>query len=148
VESHITTRITVDPRVRWGTPCIRDTGVSVRQVVALAIVADSDEEVLEAFPQLDQPDLDAAVAWYTRHGDEGLSPAPPDPGADHPRIVVDPRVQGGYPTVRGTRIPVDTIVGLWAEGATVEEILADLPTLSPDDVLDAVGYAADADAQR
>lgn len=64
------------------------------------------------------------------------------------RIVADHRVMGGVPCVRGTRIPVATIVGLVAQGRTVEEILADYPTLAADDVRAALGFAAVAVSER
>jgi uncharacterized protein (DUF433 family) len=55
---------------------------------------------------------------------------------------------GGVPCIRGTRIPVATVVGMVAEGMTVEEILADFPQLTPDDIGDALRYAAAAVDER
>ena len=49
---------------------------------------------------------------------------------------------GGVPCIRGTRIPVTTVVGMIAGGMTVEEILADFPQLTPDNIHDALRYAA------
>jgi uncharacterized protein (DUF433 family) len=43
------------------------------------------------------------------------------------RVVADHRIMGGVPCIRGTRIPVATIVGLVAAGRSVDEILADYP---------------------
>lgn len=64
------------------------------------------------------------------------------------RIVADHRIMGGVPCVRGTRIPVATIVGLVAQGRTAEEILADYPTLAADDVRAALEFAAVAVSER
>ena len=64
------------------------------------------------------------------------------------RIVADHRIMGGVPCVRGTRVPVATIVGLVAQGRTVEEILADYPTLAADDVREALEFAAVAVSER
>ena len=64
------------------------------------------------------------------------------------RIVADHRIMGGVPCVRGTRIPVATIVGLVAQGRTAEEILADYPTLAADDVRAALEFAAMAVSER
>jgi uncharacterized protein (DUF433 family) len=50
------------------------------------------------------------------------------------RISVDHRVMAGVPCIAGTRIPVATIVGLVAEGQTIDEILADYPQLHADDI--------------
>lgn len=64
------------------------------------------------------------------------------------RIAVDHRVMGGVPCVRGTRIPVATVVGLVAEGTSVAEILAEFPQLAHEDVLEALRYAAAAVDER
>jgi uncharacterized protein (DUF433 family) len=64
------------------------------------------------------------------------------------RIVADHRIMGGVPCVRGTRIPVATIVGLVAQGRTAEEIVADYPTLAADDVRAALEFAAMAVSER
>jgi len=64
------------------------------------------------------------------------------------RIVADHRVMGGVPCVRGTRIPVATIVGLIAQGQSVQEILIDYPQLSDDDVRAALEFAAVAVSER
>ncbi|HEX2039787.1 MAG TPA: DUF433 domain-containing protein [Acidimicrobiales bacterium] len=64
------------------------------------------------------------------------------------RISVDHRIMGGVPCIRGTRIPVATVVGMIAEGMSVEEIVADFPQLTPDDIHDALRYAAAAVDER
>ncbi|MBL8877089.1 MAG: DUF433 domain-containing protein [Phycisphaerae bacterium] len=65
-----------------------------------------------------------------------------------PRISIDPRQMGGVPCVRGLRIPVATIVGLAAEGLTLEMILKDYPDLTREDVLESLAYAAAAVQER
>jgi uncharacterized protein (DUF433 family) len=64
------------------------------------------------------------------------------------RITVDPDLMGGVPTVRGLRIPVATVVSMVADGMTVEEICTDLPDLTPEDVAEALRYAAEAVRER
>ena len=49
---------------------------------------------------------------------------------------------GGVPCVRGTRIPVVTILGLLGEGRSPAEVIADYPQLVLDDVLACLRYAA------
>ena len=49
---------------------------------------------------------------------------------------------GGRACVRGTRIPVSLILGQLAHGSTAEEIIADHPDLEPQDVKQALEYAA------
>lgn len=64
------------------------------------------------------------------------------------RVVADYRIMGGVPCLRGTRIPVATIVGLVAQGRTVPEILADYPQLAADDIREALEFVADAVSER
>lgn len=58
------------------------------------------------------------------------------------RITFDPKIMGGRACIRGMRIPVSVIVGQIATGATVEEVLADYPDLTAEDVKQALEYAA------
>lgn len=48
----------------------------------------------------------------------------------------------GVPCIRGTRIPVATLVGLVADGMTLDEVTTDFPQLTPNDVRDALRFAA------
>ncbi len=58
------------------------------------------------------------------------------------RITVDPNVMGGQPCVRGLRFPVSRILELLAAGEDEATILANHPDLEPDDIRQAVAYAA------
>lgn len=58
------------------------------------------------------------------------------------RITFNPRVMGGKPCIRGLRVTVGTIVGLLASGQTVEDILKAYPYLEPEDIQQALAYAA------
>ncbi len=49
---------------------------------------------------------------------------------------------GGKPCIKGTRVTVGTIVGLVASGVTKEEILRLYPYLEPEDIDQALAYAA------
>lgn len=64
------------------------------------------------------------------------------------RITVDPRKMGGTPCLRGLRIPVATVVGMVSEGMTAAEILAAFPDLEPDDIREALRFAAEAVRER
>ena len=64
------------------------------------------------------------------------------------RITTDPAQMGGLPCIRGLRIPVATVVDMVAEGMAVEEILDSLPDLEPDDVEQALHYAAETVRER
>jgi len=58
------------------------------------------------------------------------------------RITFDPHVMGGRACLRGMRITVALIVNLVANGMTTAEILEAYPYLEPDDVRQALQYAA------
>ena len=58
------------------------------------------------------------------------------------RITHDPNVMGGRPCIRGLRVTVGTIVGLLAAGHDADEVLAAYPYLEPDDIRQALAYAA------
>ncbi len=58
------------------------------------------------------------------------------------RISHDPNVMSGKPCIRGMRVTVGTIVGLVASGHSRKEILQLYPYLEPDDITEALSYAA------
>lgn len=60
------------------------------------------------------------------------------------KIVTDPKIMLGKPTVEGTRITVEQILELLAQKLTIEEILKDFPQLTKTDIKTAVKYAAKA----
>lgn len=57
------------------------------------------------------------------------------------RIVTNPKILAGKPTIEGTRIPVSLILNLLGHGMTIKEIIEDYPHLTPDDIKVAVQYA-------
>lgn len=59
------------------------------------------------------------------------------------RIIVDPKVRFGKPTVRGTRITVGDVLSYLASGMTEDEILADFPQLSREDLRACLAFAAE-----
>lgn len=59
------------------------------------------------------------------------------------RIVSDPGVLGGKPVIKGTRISVEFLIELFASGATRDEILKAYPHLTPEDIKEALRYAAE-----
>jgi uncharacterized protein (DUF433 family) len=58
------------------------------------------------------------------------------------RITIDPSVCTGKPCIRGLRFPVARLLGLLAAGGTRDQILADYPYLEPEDIDEALQYAA------
>ncbi|MBI4703412.1 MAG: DUF433 domain-containing protein [Deltaproteobacteria bacterium] len=57
------------------------------------------------------------------------------------RITVDPAILTGKPVVRGTRLAVEFIVGLLADGWNEAEILRNYPGITRQDVLACLAYA-------
>jgi uncharacterized protein (DUF433 family) len=53
-----------------------------------------------------------------------------------------PDVRGGETVIRGTRVTLRTLFASLAEGGSVEEILADFPTVSAEDVQAVIAFAA------
>jgi uncharacterized protein (DUF433 family) len=64
------------------------------------------------------------------------------------RITANTKQMGGVPCIRGLRIPVATIVGMVADGMTPVEILEAYPDLEPEDIPEALQYAAEAVRER
>ena len=58
------------------------------------------------------------------------------------RISFDPEVMVGKPVVNGTRIPVELVVRMLAQGISESEILKEYPRLQADDIRAALAYAA------
>lgn len=58
------------------------------------------------------------------------------------RITIDPAVCTGKPCIRGLRFPVARLLGLLAAGESRNQILANYPYLEPEDIDEALRYAA------
>ena len=61
---------------------------------------------------------------------------------DH--IQADPAILGGKPVLKGTRLAVDFVLGLLAEGWTTEQLFAEYPQVTDDAVRAVFAYAAEA----
>jgi len=57
------------------------------------------------------------------------------------RITIDPKIMVGKPVIKGTRITVELILELLAQGQTYKEIFADYPHLTQEDIRAAIAYA-------
>jgi uncharacterized protein (DUF433 family) len=65
---------------------------------------------------------------------------------DH--VALSDDLHHGDPCIKGTRIPIRTLIGSLADGLKPEEILREYPQLSQDDLLGALAYAADVLSQE
>ena len=62
---------------------------------------------------------------------------------DHPRIVLDPTILAGKPVISGTRLSVDFIIGLMADGWAEADILRNYPGITHQDIAACLAYARD-----
>jgi uncharacterized protein (DUF433 family) len=60
----------------------------------------------------------------------------------HQRISINPNICHGQACIKGTRIPVHQIIAMLANGDTIEELLEEYPSLSREDILACLDYAA------
>ena len=58
------------------------------------------------------------------------------------RITINPKVMVGKPVIRGTRIPVELVVRLLAQGISESDIIRQYPHLQLEDIRAALAYAA------
>ena len=56
-------------------------------------------------------------------------------------IVIDPAILVGKPVIKGTRLAVEFVISLLAQGWTESEVLRNYPGLTHDDVLSCLSYA-------
>jgi uncharacterized protein (DUF433 family) len=63
--------------------------------------------------------------------------------AEHPRIALDPEVLAGKPVIRGTRLSVEFVIGLMADGWGESDILQNYPGITHDDIIACLAYARD-----
>lgn len=59
------------------------------------------------------------------------------------RIIIDPKIMVGKPVIKGTRIPVELIMRLIAQGIPEHEILDDYPHLTKEDLQAVLVYASE-----
>lgn len=60
------------------------------------------------------------------------------------RIIIDPKIMVGKPVIKGTRLTVQFILGLLAQGMTLEAILQEYNKLTREDILACLSFAHDA----
>jgi len=63
------------------------------------------------------------------------------PDLNEDRIIVDPKILVGKPIIRGTRIAVEFLIDLLAEGWSNQQILSNYPHLTQEDITACLRYA-------
>lgn len=66
-------RVTIDPAVRFGKPCIRGTRITVGDILGYLASGMTETELLADFPQLTHDDIRAALAYAAERERRGLS---------------------------------------------------------------------------
>jgi uncharacterized protein (DUF433 family) len=64
------------------------------------------------------------------------------------RITINPNICFGKPTIRGTRIWVSLILDFLASGLTIDEVLAEYPHLTVEDIRATIAYGAEMSRER
>ncbi len=88
----------------------------------------------------------AATVLQTKQGAVRLAVLPRmmhNAAMTHERITRDPAILMGKPCIRGTRISVEVLMRRLAVGRAIDEIAAEFPEITREDVLAAAAYAAD-----
>jgi len=67
----------------------------------------------------------------------------PSTVTEHPRIAIAPEVLVGKPVIRGTRLSVEFVIGLMADGWSEADILGNYPGVTHDDIIACLAYARD-----
>ncbi|MGB8399188.1 DUF433 domain-containing protein [Bradyrhizobium sp.] len=62
---------------------------------------------------------------------------------DHPRIALSPDVLAGKPVISGTRLSVEFVIGLLADGWAEPDILTNYPGVTHEDIIACLAYARD-----
>lgn len=65
-------RVTMNPEICGGRPCLRDTRVRVKDILDLLAAGASQEEILEDYPYLEREDISAALTFAARYLDHTM----------------------------------------------------------------------------
>jgi uncharacterized protein (DUF433 family) len=69
-------RISIDPRVCFGKPCIKGTRIWVSLILDFLAGGETEAEILASYPQLQPEDIRAALAYATEVARERIVPIP------------------------------------------------------------------------
>jgi uncharacterized protein (DUF433 family) len=86
----------------------------------------------------------SVIHWRWREDSPG-EVMPPVDYRDY--ITIEPGKRGGKPCIRGLRITVYDVLSYLASGMSTDEVLADFPDLTREDILACLAYAADREQQ-
>ncbi len=73
LENPLLARVTVDPTVRFGKPCVRGHRIAVQEILEWLAGGATQEEILADYPQLEPEDFRAIYAWAAERAGERKS---------------------------------------------------------------------------
>ena len=143
-------RIVSDPAVLNGEPIIRGTGIAVALVNQLLRRGYSVDAIIGRYLHITEEDVAACrrygemleQQWREEMARTIVKRTPEKVANWRDRIVCDPRILVGKPTIKGTRISVELVTNDLKKGMTVPEILDDYPYLRAEDIDACVKYKA------
>ena len=143
-------RIVWNPEILDGKPTIKGTGISVALVNQLLLRGYTLEAITGNYLHLTEEDVEACrrygeMAEQQRRSEERMKidKRTPEKVANwRDRIVCDPKILVGKPTIKGTRISVELVTDRLGGGWTVADILDSYPHLRVEDVDACVKYKA------
>lgn len=77
--ANLLNRISIDPKVCFGKPCIRGTRIWVSLILDFLADGQSEAEIIAAYPQLHPEDIRAAIAYAAEVARERVLPLPAAP---------------------------------------------------------------------
>jgi uncharacterized protein (DUF433 family) len=69
-------RIAIDPQICFGKPCIKGTRIWVSLILDFLASGESEAQILAAYPQLEEDDIRAALAYAAEVARERIVPVP------------------------------------------------------------------------
>ena len=143
-------RIVCDPSVLAGQPTVRDTGISVAVVNQLLRKGYTLDAIVGNYLHITEDDVEACRRYgeileqeRREEASKKIVKRTPENVANwRDRIVCDPEILVGKPTIKGTRISVELVTDRLAGGWKVSEILDSYPHIRPEDIDACVRYKA------
>lgn len=143
-------RIVRDPAVLGGTPIIKGTGISAALVDQLLRRGYTVDAITGRYLDIAAEDVEACRRYgammerqHLEEMSKTIEKRTPEKVADwRERIVCDPAILVGKPTIKGTRISVELVTDWLRRGWTVSDILDNYPHIRTEDVDACVKYKA------
>jgi uncharacterized protein (DUF433 family) len=134
-------RIVMDPDVVFGKPRIRGTRLAAAGILEMLAAGESEEALLEYYPHITREDILACYEFAWRlvsdfRTDIVMSTELPD------RIVRDPEILLGKPTIDGTRLSVELILDVLSAGEKEDYFFRNYPGIDRDDILACIEFGS------